>query len=784
MSLLRRAWIAPLLLAGVLPVALSLGSPAASAAVPVGFTDTLVTGNVEQATDLAAVSGGRLLVTLRKGVVTLVRADGTTAAVLDLSAQLCTTVEQGLLGIAADPAFNTNGYIYLYYSSNEAGCAGNGTVNRVSRFTMTGETATLASELPLLFMQEAAGTGNHDGGGVRVGKDGNLYVSVGESGQPTRAPDLGVLNGKVLRIALDGLIPPGNPYASGGIRCNTTGGTIGGTKCAEVFASGLRNPWRLATDQNAATATARLFINDVGEVQAEEFDELAAGANYGWPAREGLCERGGRSNCGDPGGGLTNPLADYTREAGCVTIGGGAFVTNGAWGAAYDNGYLAADVGCGKIFLFRPGAPTWSRSEFATGVGPVSAMAMVDDLGGSSLYYTSLSGELHKISFESPAVTSSAGAFTPLTPTRILDTRNGIGYSGAKPGNGSVVSLQAAGANGIPPDAVAVSVNLTGTESAGPGFVTMYPDDESQPLASSLNFTTANETVANAALIRLPASGRLNLFTQRSAHLVVDVTGYWKASGPAQSGRFVPASVPARLLDTRVGNGAPTALLGAFGSVDLQVTGRGGVPASGVSAVAMVVTVADSVRAGFITVWPTGQPQPNASSLNAIGPNDFRSNLVIVPVGSVGKVTLLAQSPTDLVADVAGWFTDSTAPSSTTGLYVASSPRRLLDTRAPQALFSRLDAGDIATVKYTARVSAGAIALVHNLTVDATGPGGFLTAYPTGSALPLASNVNWSGANQTRASATISNLANAGQVNYYAKTATDLIVDISGWFTG
>jgi len=782
MSLLRRAWIAPILIAGVLPVALTVGTPAASAAVPVGFTDTLVTADVEQATDLAAVSGGRVLVTLRKGVVTLVRADGTTAVVVDLSTMVCTTVEQGLLGIAADPAFATNGYIYLYYSSSEAGCAGNGTINRVSRFTMTGETVSRASELPLLFMQEAANTGNHDGGGVRVGKDGNLYVSVGESAQPSRAPDLGVLNGKVLRIALDGSIPAGNPNASGGVRCNTNGGTIGGTKCAEVFASGLRNPWRLATDQNAATT--RVFINDVGEAQAEEFDELAAGANFGWPAREGLCERATRSNCGDPGGGLTNPLADYTREAGCVTIGGGAFVTNGAWGATYDNGYLAADVGCGRIFLFKPGSPTWSRSEFATGVGGVSAMAMVDDIGGSSLYYTSLAGQLHKISFETPAVTSSAGAFTPLTPTRILDTRNSIGYSGAKPANGAVVSLQVTGANGIPADAVAVSVNLTGTESGGPGFVTMYPDDESQPLASSLNFTTANETVANAALIRLPASGRLNLFTQRSAHLVVDVTGYWKVSGAVQAGRFVPTTTPARLLDTREGNGAPKASLGAFGSVDLQVTGRGGVPATGVSAVAMVVTVADSVRAGFITVWPTGQPQPNASSLNAIGPNDFRSNLVVVPVGAGGKVSLLAQSPTDLVADVAGWFTDSTAPSSTTGLYVASSPRRLLDTRAPQALFSRLEAGDIATVKYTARVSAGAIALVHNLTVDATGPGGFLTAYPTGSSLPLASNVNWSGANQTRASATISNLANAGQVNYYAKTATDLIVDLSGWFIG
>ena len=114
---------------------------------------------------------------------------------------------------------------------------------------------------------------------------------------------------------------------------------------------------------------------------------------------------------------------------------------------------------------------------------------------------------------------------------------------------------------------------------------------------------------------------------------------------------------------------------------------------------------------------------------------------------------------------------------------VAVSPRRLLDTREAGAPFGRLNAGDTGVVDYTAAVApANAIAIIHNLTVDGTAFAGFVTAWPTGATRPTASNVNWNGPNQTRASLAISSLVNAGRVSYFPNVGTDLVIDQQGWF--
>jgi hypothetical protein len=264
---------------------------------------------------------------------------------------------------------------------------------------------------------------------------------------------------------------------------------------------------------------------------------------------------------------------------------------------------------------------------------------------------------------------------------------------------------------------------------------------------------------------------------------VADVTGYWTETAQAQAGRFVPAPNPARLLDTREGNGAPQRVVGAEESIDVQVTGRGGVPSSGVSAVAVVLTVTDTARSGYVTAWPTGQTMPLASSVNPVGTNDIRSNLVMLPVGAGGKISLFTKQPTDLVMDITGWFTDGTASPSTSGLMIAASPVRLLDTREPGAPFGRLRGGDTGVIDYTNAVTPGAIAIVHNLTVDGTQFAGFVTAYPASQTRPVASNVNWNGSNQIRASLTVSNLGDAGRVAYYPNVGTDLVIDRSAWFT-
>ena len=139
-------------------------------------------------------------------------------------------------------------------------------------------------------------------------------------------------------------------------------------------------------------------------------------------------------------------------------------------------------------------------------------------------------------------------------------------------------------------------------------------------------------------------------------HLVADVAGYYMPAFSSTDGRLQTAT-PERILDTREGLGAPKAKLLAGQQIDLQVTGRGPVPQSGVEAVVINVTGDQSSFAGFVTAWPTGIDRPVVSNLNlALG--ETRANLVVVPVGIGGKVSLFTSGGTDLIADVAGWFTD------------------------------------------------------------------------------------------------------------------------------
>jgi glucose/arabinose dehydrogenase len=387
---------------------------------PPGFTDTLVAG-VSSPTALAFTPDGRLLVTTQPGDLR-VYANGALVPTpaLDLTA-ICANSERGLLGVAVDPAFAVNGWIYLYYTfDNGPGC-----VNRVSRFTLAGNAVEPGSELVLIDNIHST-NGNHNGGDVQFGKDGNLYVSVGDAGcyyqtpgsncqgSNTAARDPHVLLGKILRITKNGAIPAGNPYQGAGSgRCNTSGITTAGNWCQETFAWGLRNPFRIAFDPNTAGTTTRFFINDVGLNTWEEIDEGQAGTDYGWNVREGHCARGSSSNCGAPPAGMTNPIHDYNHSTGCDTITGGAFVPTGAWPAEYNGDYLFGDFGCGTIFRLEPSGGGYTRTEFATGLGSDSAvhMAFGPSPTGPALYYTTYAagGQVRRIARTDPPTAPPPG---------------------------------------------------------------------------------------------------------------------------------------------------------------------------------------------------------------------------------------------------------------------------------------------------------------------------------------------------------------------------------------
>lgn len=427
-----------MLLVPLLTPAFAFGPPAqVASALDAGFQDSLVV-DVASPTALAFTPDGRMLITTQPGKL-YVYTTGAPVVALDLTVggMFCDTFERGLLGVAVDPNFATNRFIYLYYTHKTAPNAQcqNGVMayNRVSRWTLSD--TNVASGEVILVDNIGSPAGNHNGGDLKFGKDGFLYVSVGDGGStPQTAQQRSSLNGKILRIKSDGGIPDTNPYATdaNGVRCNQTGGTnVTGKLCQEIFAYGLRNPFRMGFDPNAAST--RFFINDVGEGTWEEIDSGQAGANYGWNVREGHCVKGSTTNCGTPPTGMTNPLYDYGRDTGCASITGGAFVPNGVWPAAYTGAYLFSDYVCGKIFNLRETSPgTWTRSDFLTGLGSSSAVDLRfgpwngPNGATQALYYTTYAGggEVRRIGYANATNNPPTAALTAsprfgATPLRV-----------------------------------------------------------------------------------------------------------------------------------------------------------------------------------------------------------------------------------------------------------------------------------------------------------------------------------------------------------------------------
>jgi hypothetical protein len=250
------------------------------------------------------------------------------------------------------------------------------------------------------------------------------------------------------------------------------------------------------------------------------------------------------------------------------------------------------------------------------------------------------------------------GGVASLVPTRILDTRHGNGAPATRVAAHSIVHLQVTGRGGVPAAGVgAVVLNVTAVRPASTGYLTVYPSDKARPTASNLNFV-AGQTVPNLVTVRLSGDGRVALFngSAGTVDLVADVAGYVLAGTPTDPGA-VASLVPARVLDTRYGNGAPASRVAAHGTVHLQVTGRGGVPASGVGAVLLNVTAVRPSTSGYVTVYPNDQPRPTASNLNFVAGRTV-PNQVMVRVGGDGQVALHngSSGSVDLLADVAGYI--------------------------------------------------------------------------------------------------------------------------------
>ncbi len=287
-----------------------------------------------------------------------------------------------------------------------------------------------------------------------------------------------------------------------------------------------------------------------------------------------------------------------------------------------------------------------------------------------------------------PASTASALAFYPLTPCRLVDTRNAAGPLGGPTlagGSTRTFPLLASSCN-VPNRAQAYSLNVTAVSKAGIGFLTAWPAGQPQPAASTLN-APSSAAVANAAIVPAGTNGDISIFSTNTTDVILDVNGYFAPPGPG--GLSLVPVPPCRVLDTRL----PAGSTAFTGQLDVNVAASPcGVPASA-QAYALNATVVPPGILGFLTLWPQGAPQPNASTLNSDG--SVTSNLAIIPTSN-GLVSAFASSPTHLIVDISGYFAPPT--SGTLGINVIDLPvgaRGNVTVTGPQGYSSTLTTSQV-----------------------------------------------------------------------------------------
>lgn len=370
--------------------------------------------------------------------------------------------------------------------------------------------------------------------------------------------------------------------------------------------------------------------------------------------------------------------------------------------------------------------------------------------------------------------------FVPLTPCRVVDTRNPNGPFGG-PAIASGTFRDFALPNGdcnIPASALAYSLNVTVVPAETLAYLTIWPTGEMQPLVSTMN-SLDGRIKANAAIVPAGAGGSVRVFATNTTQLVLDVNGYFEAPSD-QTLQFYPLT-PCRIADTRKANGdLGGPFLNANQERDFPVLESSCIP-QGITPVAYsfnftVVPHPSGQPLGFLTVWPMGEAQPLVSTLNNLTAT-IVANAGIVPAGTGGAIAVFPDATTDLVIDINGYF----AAPGTGGLSLYTvAPCRVIDTR-------KVGNGQPINGSYTVNVAGSACeppsdaqAYVFNTTVVPSGALSYLTLWPDPQAQPVVSTLNAVDGAITSNMAIVPNIN--GMTDAFAQGTTQLILDISSYF--
>ena len=367
--------------------------------------------------------------------------------------------------------------------------------------------------------------------------------------------------------------------------------------------------------------------------------------------------------------------------------------------------------------------------------------------------------------------------FVPVTPCRVADTRNSTTMLGGSTRSFPVQQSPC----GIPATALAYSLNVTVVPAGPLSFLTLWPAGQPQPVVSTLN-SFSGQVVANAAIVPAGTGGAVNVFVSGTTDVILDVNGYFDTSNGQNSLAFYP-SAPCRVLDSR----NPVGPFGGPGMTggekrDIQVPlSPCGIPATAGAFSLNVTVVPDPVQhyLGFLTAWPAGQPQPNASTLNS-WTGKVLANAAIVPAGTNESISVYASNPTDLILDTNGYF--ATPGGQGALLFYPVTPCRVADTRG--AAGPKMGTAEVRSFAIPAggcNIPSNAAAYSLNVTVVPDGFLAYLTAWPAGASQPNVSTLNsWDGS--VVANAAIVPAGANGAVSVFVANPSHVILDIDGYF--
>jgi hypothetical protein len=462
-----------------------------------------------------------------------------------------------------------------------------------------------------------------------------------------------------------------------------------------------------------------------------------------------------------------------------------------------------AQGGTGTINVATGSTCSWSGSSaanwvivpqtFAPTIGNGTLTFTVVANSGADARFTTVTVGTSTVSITQAGTNNTTGLrFMSVMPCRIADTRGDAGLTGAfglpRMNGGTTRDFPVPSSRcGVLPIARAYSLNITAVPTGPLGYLTAWPTGQPRPQASTLN-SFNGRVIANAAVVPAGANGSISVFVTDATDVIIDINGIF-VSGDVDVGLSYYPVTPCRVADTRPGGGKTgeygPPFIGIQTTRTMSILNSGcGIPSSA-QAYALNVTAIPPGYLGFVTVWPTGNPRPNASTLNSWD-GQVVANMAVVPGGVNHSISVYASNDTDFVIDINGYFASRGSPGALT--YNAITPCRAFDTRSGQGKSGALGPPilDGQTSRSFPIPSSGCVpfdARAYSLNVTAVPPGylGFLTAWPTGASQPFVSTLNsWNG--QVVANAAILPAGPSGTISVYVSNPSHVVLDVNGYF--